>query len=79
MVTIYRAQGLRVVIFVNDPEPAPMQVFGDGEAKIELIGPDGEPELIWAEGMSRSEVRRAMQLVAGQQAAFLARWREIHD
>jgi hypothetical protein len=28
--------------------------------------------------MKRSEVRRAMRLVAGQRAALLARWEEIH-
>jgi hypothetical protein len=41
MVTIHRAQGLRVVIFTDDHEPAHVHVFGDGHAKINLIGPDG--------------------------------------
>jgi NCAIR mutase (PurE)-related protein len=78
MVTIYRAQGLRVVIFTDDHEPAHVHVFGDGHAKINLIGRDGGPELVWAEGMKRNEVRRAMQIVTEEQVAFLARWREIH-
>ncbi|MEP9356350.1 DUF4160 domain-containing protein [Xanthobacter sp. KR7-65] len=78
MVTIYRAHGLRVVIFVDDHEPAHVHVFGDGQAKINLIGSNGVPELVWAEGAKRAEVRRAMQLVTEQQAAFLTRWREIH-
>lgn len=78
MVTIHRAHGLRIVIFVDDHEPAHVHVFGDGQAKINLTGPDGEPELVWAEGMKRNDVRRAMQLVAEQQAAFLAQWRDIH-
>jgi hypothetical protein len=78
MVTIYRAHGLRVVIFVNDHEPAHVHVIGDGEAKINLIGPQGGPELVWAEDMKRSDVRRAMRLVTEQQAVFLARWKEIH-
>ena len=60
MVTVLRAHGLRVVIFTNDHEPAHVHVFGDGEAKINLLGPGGTPALIWADGMSRSEVRRAM-------------------
>jgi Domain of unknown function (DUF4160) len=38
MVTLYRAYGLRVVIFVDDHEPAHVHVFGDGQAKINLIG-----------------------------------------
>ena len=41
MVTVLRAQGLRVVIFLNDHHPAHVHVFGDGEAKINLSGPDG--------------------------------------
>lgn len=55
-----------------------MHVFGDGHAKINLIGPDGGPELVWAEDMKRSEVRRAMDVVTEHWPAFLARWREIH-
>lgn len=78
MVTIHRAQGLRVIIFTDDHEPAHVHVFGDGQAKINLIGPDGAPALVWAQGMKTNEVRRAMQLVSDQQAQFLARWREIH-
>lgn len=75
MVTILRAHGLRIVIFTDDHEPAQVHVFGDGHAKINLIG---RAELVWAEGMKRSEVRRAMDVVIEHQAAFLAQWREIH-
>ena len=78
MVTIHRAHGLRVVIFTDDHEPAHVHVFGDGQAKINLVGPDGEPELVWAEDMTRNEVRRAMAVVIEHQAAFLARWRDMH-
>jgi hypothetical protein len=38
MVAIYRAHGVRIVIFVDDHEPAHVHVFGDGQAKINLIG-----------------------------------------
>ena len=78
MVTIHRAHGLRIVIYTDDHEPAHVHVFGDGHAKINLIGPDGEPALLWAEDMKRNEVRRAMALVTEHRGAFLARWREIH-
>jgi hypothetical protein len=44
MVIIYRAHGLR--IFTDDHEPAHVHVFGDGQAKINLIGPDGFPALV---------------------------------
>lgn len=60
MVTVLRADGLHVVIYVNDHLPAPVHVFGDGEAKINLVG-DGAPNLVWADSMTRGEVRRSMR------------------
>ena len=61
-----------MVIYANDHDPAHVHVFGDGEAKINLLGIDGSPLLIWADGMSRGEVRRAMRIVTEEQAALLA-------
>jgi hypothetical protein len=55
-----------------------VHVFGDGHAKINLIGPDDGPELVWVEGMKRAEVRQAVRLVAERRDDLLARWREIH-
>jgi hypothetical protein len=78
MVTIYRAYGLRVVIFTDDHEPAHVHVFGEGQAKINLIGSDGAPALVWAEGIKANELRRAVDLVRDRQKEFLAKWREIH-
>lgn len=78
MVTIHRAHGLRIIIFTDDHEPAHVHAFGDGQAKINLIGPGGAPVLVWAEGMKANDLRRAMQIVRDEQAQFLARWREIH-
>lgn len=67
-----------MVIFTNDHQPTHVHVFGDGEAKINLLGADGSPELIWADAMSRGEVRRALRTVTEQQAFLLARWEDIH-
>ena len=78
MVTIFRAHGLRVIIFIDDHQPAHVHVFGDGHAKINLLGVDGAPELVWVEGMTRAEVRRAMRIVLEQQTLLLARWEDIH-
>jgi len=79
MVTIHRAQGLRVIIFTDDHEPAHVHVFGgSGHAKINLIGPDGNPSLVSAHGLKGNEMRRALKIVQDQQRQFVARWREIH-
>ena len=78
MVTVLRADGLRVVIYINDHLPAHVHVFGDGEAKINLIGTQGSHELVWADNMTRGEVRRSMRVVAGQLAFLLQRWEDIH-
>lgn len=78
MVTVLRAQGLRFVIFADDHRPAHVHVFGDGEAKINLIGPDDGPELVWSVGLSRADIRRAYRLVVERRSELLERWREIH-
>lgn len=67
-----------MVIFVDDHHPAHDHVFGDGQAKINLLGAGGTPGLIWTEGMTRGEVRQAMRIVIDQQALLLARWEDIH-
>lgn len=78
MVTVLRANGLRVIIFKDDHHPAHVHVFGDGQAKINLAGAQAAPELVWVEGMTRGEVRRAMRVVVEHQAELLAHWRKIH-
>ncbi len=66
------------MIFLDDHEPAHVHVFGAGQAKINLLGSDGGPELIWAFGMKRGDIRRALQVVVEHQDILMARWREIH-
>lgn len=79
MVTVLRGEGFRVVSFVNDHLPAHVHVIaGKGEAKINLFGPDGAPALLWADGLGRGELRRALRLVADNRALLAARWEEIH-
>ena len=78
MVTVFRANGLRVIIFTDDHQPAHVHVFGDGQAKINLLGANGSPELVWVEGMTGGETRRAMRIVTEQQSLLLARWEDIH-
>ena len=79
MVTVLRAGGLRVVMYVNDHAPAHVHVFGDGEAKITLLGWGGMVELVWGVHMTRPEIRRALRVVAEHQTALLQRWEDIHE
>lgn len=80
MVTVLRANGLRVVIYANDHPPAHVHVMaGEGEAKINLLGDGGQPRLVWADRIGRGDLRRAMHLVADNQATLLSRWEEIHE
>ena len=79
MVTVHRAHGFRFVIFVNDHSPPHVHVFGQGgEAKIVLEGPGGI-KLDWVVGISRGDVRRAMQEVQRERERLIAMWRRIHE
>ena len=62
MVVVHRAHGFRFVIYTLDHEPAHVHIVGgEGQAKINLLGPGGRPELVWSVGVKRSEeqLRRA--------------------
>lgn len=78
MVVIHRAHGLRFVIFKMDHQPAHVHVFGDGEMKVNIVGPSGLPEAVFAIGMKTGDRRRAMDIIRERQAEFLARWVELH-
>jgi hypothetical protein len=78
MVTVLRSGGLRVVIYLDDHEPAHVHVIGDGEAKIDLGTGLDEPVLIWSVGFSNADVRRAYRLVRDHRDALIAKWREYH-
>jgi len=79
MVTIDQSDGFRIVIYTNDHAPAQVHIINsDGEAKFNLCGPSGAPELVWAIGMKRSSVRKAMRIVKANSAAYLEEWRKIH-
>ena len=78
MVTVYRAHGFRIIIFVDDHAPAHVHVFGDGHIKINLVGANSAPEIVTIEGMKHGDVRRSMRIVVEQQQYLLSRWREIH-
>lgn len=58
MVVIHRAHGFRFVIYTADHEPAHIHITGAGQAKINLFGPDGRPEVVSVMGIKQSDMRR---------------------
>lgn len=78
MVVVHRSRGFRLVIYTLDHEPAHVHVTGPGQAKINLRGADGAPELIESVGISRADLRRLMSEVTEHQGRLLAEWERIH-
>jgi hypothetical protein len=78
MVVIHRAHGFRFVIYTLDHEPAHVHITGAGQAKINLLGPGGAPQLVSVVGIKRSDMRRLMAEVVENRDAFLQDWERIH-
>ena len=78
MVTVLKTNGPRVVIFSDNHDLAHVRVFGDGQVKINLRDTANGPQVIWAESMTRTEVRHAMRLVLEHQTMLLSRWKDTH-
>ncbi len=78
MVVVHRAHGFRFVIYTLDHEPAHVHITGAGQAKINLLGADGKPEMVQSAGIKRADMRRLMAQAEEYQAHFLAEWEKIH-
>ena len=78
MVVVYRALGFRFVIYTADHEPAHIHITGAGQAKINLLGPDGDPEIVSSIGIKRSDLRRLVAEVKEHRNHFLQEWERIH-
>ncbi len=77
MVTVYRAHGLRFVIYLDDHEPAHVHVYGEGEIKVAIVGPDRRPLAIYVCGMKAGDLRKAMDVLKDNQAWFLEEWNRL--
>lgn len=78
MVVVHRAHGLRFVIYIDDHESAHIHACGDGEAKVQLVGEAGKPQILRVSGMTRADQRRMMREIADRQDMLLKRWEDIH-
>lgn len=78
VIVVHRAHGFRFVIYTADHEPAHVHITGPGQAKINLLGPDAEPEVVWSIGIKRSNLRRLLAEVTEHRRHFLEEWERIH-
>lgn len=78
MPTVLRIDGLQVVIWPNDHQPAHMHVKGGGgEAVFNLDCPDGPPELRESYSFKLAEVNRIEDALVDAIATLCAQWRTI--
>lgn len=78
MVVVHRAHGFRFVIYTADHEPAHVHITGAGQAKIDLLGPDGDPSIVSSVGIKRSDLQRLLTEVIERRNHFLEEWERIH-
>ncbi len=80
MVTIDRASGLKIIIYLHDHPPAHVHIKnGDGEVRIELPIDDGsKPRLMSNDGMKKRDAALALRLVRDNRQTYLGFWRKIH-
>lgn len=65
------------MIYTLDHEPAHVHITGAGQAKINLLGLNGDPELVWSVGIKRSDMRRLFAEIDERREALLKEWERI--
>jgi hypothetical protein len=75
MVRVLDEDGFQVQIWLNDHEPAHVHVYRAEGLVVINVAP---LQVRAAHDVGRRDVRRAMELVSGNQLYLLRRWREIH-
>lgn len=79
MPTIFRIDGLRVVIYPNDHRPAHVHVIGPtGEVVFILNCPDGPPDVRENYGFKPMEVSRIVDALTDALAVLCNEWNRIH-
>jgi hypothetical protein len=74
MVTVLRAAGMRFVIYTDDHEPAHAHVYGDGEARINIL----DLTVLSNRGMTKRDLSVALAIVQANQPLFIEKWESIH-
>lgn len=79
MPTIWRFEGFRVAIYVDDHRPAHVHVIGaSGEAVFVLNCPNGPPALRESYGLNRPVLNRIRSALRDELASLCVAWRSIH-
>jgi hypothetical protein len=79
MPTVMRMDGLRIVIWPNDHQPAHVHVIAaDAEAVFNLRCPDGPPELRESYGFRLADLTGIAKALALVMSALCGQWRAIH-
>lgn len=79
MPTVFWVAGYRVMIRTNDHPPTHVHVLGsEGRAKIRLDCEQGGIELMWHDGIRRSDLRLVLAEVEARIARLCDEWRRIH-
>jgi histidinol phosphatase-like PHP family hydrolase len=74
MVTVLREAGFRFVIYTDDHEPAHVDVYGDGEARINVI----DLTVLSNRRMTKRDLQVALNIVQANRGLFLKEWQRIH-
>jgi Domain of unknown function (DUF4160) len=73
MVTVFQKNGMSFRIYPNDHLPRHVHVIkSGGEARIEILGEDGNAHVITNYGLSRKDITKAVALVTGKSSAVTA-------
>lgn len=79
MPTLLQVAGYRVMILTNDHPPPHVHAMGrDGHAKIRLDCTHGSAELLWHEGIQRSQLRLILETVEAEIRRLCDAWRTVH-
>lgn len=74
MVTVLREAGFRFVIYTDDHEPAHVHVYGDGEARINVI----DLTVLSNRRMTKRDLQVALNIVQANRGLFLKEWQRMH-
>lgn len=78
MPTIIFQNGFRIVIYPTDHPPPHIHAFKSGQTVVNLGDESTKPYIRENRGMSVQDERRALKLVAENQATLLIEWREMN-